>query len=111
GTPLIEVSLPDVPDPSERKTILQEICSSCIEEEKQRRSMQILDRTQMLNSMRIKVEFTLKNLVTDMREKAIALNAAGGAVGRVGFMEMELNRLVPELVDAQLNAVKSRNEL
>src|SRR5258706_8267974 len=53
GTSLIQVSLPDLRDPAERKTIVQAICQAYLEGQRGQRNNELLDRTMMLNNVRI----------------------------------------------------------
>jgi hypothetical protein len=112
GTSLIQVSLPDLRDPAERKTIVQAICQAYLEGQRSQRNNELLDRTMALNNVRIKAEASLKILRADMREKTVRLNIDGGAVGgignRLGVKEMELSRIVQEHVKAQLQLGKAQ---
>jgi uncharacterized protein involved in exopolysaccharide biosynthesis len=107
GTPLIEVSLNDVGDPKDRKTILREICSVYLDSQRVERGDDLLDRTQMLNTLKIKTTMRLKDLSAEMKEKQIRLNIDGGSVGRIGVKDMELSKLLAEQVEAQLFASKA----
>ena len=115
GTSLIQVSLPDLADPADRKTVVQAICQMYIESQRSQHSDELLDRTMTLNNVRIKAEASLKILRADMREKIVRLNLDGAAVGGVknslGIKEMELSRLVQEQVDAQLAFGKASGHL
>jgi hypothetical protein len=106
GTSLIQVSLPDLADAGERKTVVQAICQTYLESQRSQHSDELLDRTMTLNNTRIKIEASLKILRADMREKAVQLNldgvAVGGAHNGLGIKEIELSRLVQEQVEAQL---------
>jgi hypothetical protein len=110
GTPLIEVSLPDVKDAAERRTILEEICTAYIERARQIAVDELSDRTTILNNTRIKAEMRKKDLDSEMREKQIRLATDGGTVqpGRVGVKELELSKLVGEQVDAQVELTRAR---
>jgi uncharacterized protein involved in exopolysaccharide biosynthesis len=115
GTSLIQVALPDLPDPAERKTIVQAICQAYLESQRSQRTNELLDRTATLNTIRIKAESQLKILRADMREKMLRLNLDGGAVGglgtRLGVKDMELSRLVQENIEAQLQLGKAQGTL
>lgn len=106
GTPLIEVSLPDVADAGDRKIILREVCDQYLQNEKQQQSNRLLDRTQMLNTVKLKIDMRLKQITDDMRAKQIQLNINGGGIGRMGVKEIELSKLVSEQIEAQIRAQK-----
>jgi hypothetical protein len=112
GTALIQVSLEDVADAAERTAIVREVCQAYIEGQKSDRVNALLDRTQMLNNIRIKADARLKDLRADMKQKLIELNSTGGAVGggfgRLGVKEIELSKVVQEQVDARLAYEKSQ---
>ena len=115
GTSLIQVSLPDLADAGERRTIVQAICQSYIEGQRSQRSDELLDRTMTLNNSRVKAEAQLKILRADMREKAVRMNLDGAAVGGIGnslgTKDIELSRLVQEHVNAQLALGKAAAQL
>ncbi len=111
GTALIQVSLEDLADPVDRQTIVEDICSTYLEGQRSERTNQLLDRTTMLNNVRIKNEARLKELRADMREKQLKLNLEGsgvGGTGRTGVKDMELTKLVEVQIDAQLRIVKAQ---
>jgi hypothetical protein len=108
GTSLIQVSLDAVKDPAERATIVEEICNAYLDSRRRVSGDEALDRTQMLNNVKIKAEMRMKDLTSELREKQVKLNLDGGGIGRVGIKEMELSKLVGELVDAQLKAGKAK---
>ena len=108
GTPLIEVSLNDVADAKDRKTILREICSVYLDSQRVERGNDLLDRTQMLNTIKIKTTMRLKDLSAEMKEMQIRINVDGGSIGKPGVKETELSKLVSELVAKQLELGKDR---
>jgi hypothetical protein len=108
GTALIQVELPDVRDSRERKTILYEICQTFLDSNKRVQQDALLDRTSMLNNVRIKADMRLKDLNQEMRAKQIQLNLDGGGIGRIGVKEMELSKLVGEHIDAQMRTSRAR---
>lgn len=109
GTALIEVSLPDVLDGNDRRTILRDICDAYFKAASEQQTDQLGDRTSALNTIRLKIEGRLKQITDDMRNKQIQLNTDGGGIGRIGMKEMELSKLVAEHVDAQLRAAKAKS--
>jgi len=106
GTPLIEVSLSDVPDLAERRTILREVCETYLAMAKADQMDQLGDRTYALNTVKTKIEARMKQVTDTLQKKQVQLNLDGGGMGKQGMKEMELSKLVSELVDAQLRAEK-----
>jgi capsular exopolysaccharide synthesis family protein len=92
--------------PEDCRAIVFDLISTHLENQKQTQVNQLLDRTTVLNNIRIKSEAHLKELRADMREKAVKLNIDGGTVGPVGgqlsVKDMELSKLVQEQIEAQL---------
>ncbi len=101
GTPMIEVSLPDIADPSERRTILREICDTYLTTASKQQTDVLGDRTSVLNTVKLKIELRLKQITDDMRQKQMQLNMDGAGVGRVGMKDMELSKLVDQMINAQ----------
>jgi hypothetical protein len=104
GTPLIEVSLPEVASASDRRTILKDICETYLARVSKDRIDALGDRSYTLNTIKIKIEAQLKQITAEMRQKQINLNLDGGGVGRFGMKEMELSKLIAESVEAQLKS-------
>jgi hypothetical protein len=111
GTSLIQVELPDLRDAGERKQILFELCQTYLDGNKRVQVDALLDRTTILNNVRIKTEARLRDIGQEMRQKQIQLNVDGGGIGRIGVKEMELSRLVGERVDAELRTARARATL
>jgi hypothetical protein len=110
GTALIQISLDDLADPIDRKAIVEDICSTYLEGQRSERTNQLLDRTMMLNNVRIKNEARLKDLRAEMREKQAKLNLEGGGVGGIGrtaVKDMELTKFLEVQIDAQLRIAKA----
>jgi hypothetical protein len=107
GTPLIEVSLPDIANPSDRRTILRDICDTYLETASKQRADALGDRTYALNTVKLKIELRLKQITDDMRQKQINLNADGGGIGRMGVKDMELSKLVDQMINAQAQSDKA----
>ncbi|HEY7117450.1 MAG TPA: hypothetical protein VH475_12755, partial [Tepidisphaeraceae bacterium] len=97
-------------EPVDCKTIVYELVSTYLEDQKKFTIDSLLDRTSMLNNVRIKTEARLKDLRNEMHEKQIKLNTDGGGIGRAGVKEMELSKLISEQIDAQMKANKARAE-
>lgn len=110
GTALIEMTLSDVPDPRERVTILREIGDQYLRDARQIASDALMDQTQVLNTLRTKLDVRLKQITEDMRARSVQLNLEGGGVGRIGIKEMELTTLTSKLVDAQIHWSKSSTD-
>ncbi|HEY7120061.1 MAG TPA: hypothetical protein VH475_25970 [Tepidisphaeraceae bacterium] len=108
NTSLIALSLMDVQDAKERQVILTEICNAYLNGERTLRTDAMMDRTQMLNTVRIKVEARLKDLRNEMHERQVKMNVDGGGVGRMSVKELELSKLVSEQIEALLAAGKAR---
>lgn len=104
GTPLIEVSLLDVADPSDRRTILREICDTYIATDSKQQADALGDRTYALNTIKIRIEARLKQITDDMRQKQISLNLNGGGIGRVGVKDIELSKMVDQAINAQVQS-------
>ncbi len=94
--------------PEDCKTIVQELISTHLEDQKRQQTESLLDRTSMLNNIKIKAEMRLKDLTSEMKQKSIQLNLEGGGIGRIGIKEIELSKLAGELIDAQLDMAKAR---
>jgi capsular exopolysaccharide synthesis family protein len=94
--------------PEDCKTVVFELVSTFLEEQKKRNTDELLDRTSMLNNVKIKSEMRMKDLTSEMKEKQVKLNLDGGGIGRIGIKEMELSKLVGEQVEAQLMAGKAK---
>jgi capsular exopolysaccharide synthesis family protein len=88
--------------PDDCKTMVLDLVNTHLENQKQVQTEFLLDRTSMLNNVKIKTDARLKDLRAEMREKQIKVNTDGGGIGRIGAKEMELSKLVAEQVDAQL---------
>jgi capsular exopolysaccharide synthesis family protein len=115
-TPMQDTSLVKVEftysRPEDCRTIVFDLISTHLENQRKSQTDNLLDRTSVLNNMRIKVEARLKDLRSDMRQKQVALNIEGGAVGaagaRVSVKDMELSKLVSEQIEAQLDFNKAQ---
>ena len=87
-TPMQDTSLVKVEftysDPEDCRTIVFDLISTHLENQRKSQTDSLLDRTAVLNNMVIKVEARLKDLRSDMRSKQVALNIEGGAVGSGG---------------------------
>jgi succinoglycan biosynthesis transport protein ExoP len=101
--------------PEDCRSIVFDLISTHLENQKQTQVNALLDRTTVLNNSRIKIEASLKILRADMQEKAVRLNMDGGAVGaigsRLGTKDVELTKLVQEQVEAQLMSGKAQGTL
>jgi hypothetical protein len=90
--------------PEDCRAIVFDLISTHLENQKQTQVNSLLDRTTVLNNVRIKAEAQLKILRADMREKQVRLNMDGGAIGgvgsRLGTKDVELSKLVQEQVEA-----------
>jgi hypothetical protein len=106
GTSLVQVALEGVADPADRRTIVEEVCSSFLDGERAVRNTDQLDRMNNLNNVRIKVEERLKDLRSDLRAKQVQLSIEGVTGSKMNVKERQLSRLVQEQVEAQLNATK-----
>jgi hypothetical protein len=106
GTSLVQVALEGVADPADRRTIVEEVCSSFLDGERAVRHTDQLDRMNILNNVRIKVESRLKDLRSDLRQKQVQLSVEGVAGPRMNVKELQLSRLAQEQVEAQLRAGK-----
>jgi hypothetical protein len=107
GTSLIQVSLPDLRDPAERKAIVQAICQAYLEGQPQPQQQELLDRTTALNDIRIKTEARLKELRAEMRS-VLGLRGVDDFDGQTRAMrKVELAKLVEEQVEAHLKADQS----
>jgi capsular exopolysaccharide synthesis family protein len=93
--------------PDDCKTIVQELVTTHLDEQRRLAQDALLDRTSTLNNVKIKADSRLKDLRQEMRAKQIQLNVDGGGIGRIGVKEMELSKLVGEQVEAQLLAGKA----
>jgi len=97
--------------PDDCRTIVFELVSAHLENQKQTQTNALLDRTSTLTNLRVKTEASLKELRSTMREKQVQLNLNGGGVnagglGQVGVKQLELSKLVQEQIEAQLLAAK-----
>jgi capsular exopolysaccharide synthesis family protein len=81
-----------------------------LEDQRQIQTLTLLDRTQMLNTVRIKGESRMRDLEQEIQELQLRLNTDGGAVGRVGIKEIELSRLISEKIEAEMKANKARGQ-
>jgi chromosome segregation ATPase len=106
GTSLVQVALEGVADPADRRTIVEEVCSSFLDGERAVRNTDQLDRMNNLNNVRIKVEARLKDLRSDLRQKQVQLSIEGVAGPRMNVKELQLSRLAQEQVEAQLDVGK-----
>jgi capsular exopolysaccharide synthesis family protein len=101
--------------PEDCRAIVFDLISTHLENQKQTQVNSLLDRTTVLNNVRIKAEAQLKILRADMREKQVRLNMDGGAIGgvgsRLGTKDVELSKLVQEQVEAQLILGKAQGTL
>lgn len=107
GTPLIEISLLDVADPSDRRTILRDLCDSYLTGASKQQADVLGDRSYALNTVKIKIEGRLKQITDEMRQKRINLNLDGGGIGHVSMKDVELSKLVNQAIDAQAQSDKA----
>jgi uncharacterized protein involved in exopolysaccharide biosynthesis len=103
GTSLVQVSLEGVADPAERRTIVEEVCSTFLDAERAARKNESLERNDVLNNMRIKIEAALKDLRDNLRTKKVQLSYEGVTGSRLNVKEMELSKIVQEQIEAQLD--------
>jgi tyrosine-protein kinase Etk/Wzc len=102
--------------PKDCRAIVFELISTHLENQKQSQVNALLDRTTVLNNVRIKAEASLKILRADMRERQVRLNLDGGGTAsgvgsRLGTKDVELGKLVQEQVEAQLMFGKAQGTL
>lgn len=95
--------------PEDCRTVVQELVAKHLEEQKNFQTQQYLDRTSMLNNVKIKAEMRLSDITKEMRDKQLKVSNDGGGIGRIGMKEMELSKLVGEQVEAQLLAGKAKS--
>lgn len=115
-TPMQDTSLVKVEftysRPEDCRTIVFDLISTHLENQRKSQTDTLLDRTSVLNNMRIKVEAALKDKRDNMRTKQVQLNIDGGAVGAagagLGVKDMELSKLVSERIEAQLDFNKAQ---
>jgi capsular exopolysaccharide synthesis family protein len=115
-TPMQDTSLVKVEftysRPEDCRTIVFDLISTHLENQRKSTTDTLLDRTSVLNNMRIKVEAALKDKRDNMRTKQVQLNIDGGAVGAagagLGVKDMELSKLVSERIEAQLDFNKAQ---
>jgi capsular exopolysaccharide synthesis family protein len=107
-TKLVSIEFTDM-IPQDCRDIVYDLVATHLEEQRQLQTLTLLDRTQMLNTVRIKVESRMKDLEGEMRELQIRLNIDGGSIGKVGIKEIELSRLVSERIEAEMKATKARS--
>ena len=94
--------------PDDCRTVVQELVQTHLEDQRQIQTLTLLDRTQMLNTVRIKGDSRMRDLEQEIKELQLRLNTDGGAVGRLGIKEIELTRLVSEKIEAEMKANKAR---
>jgi succinoglycan biosynthesis transport protein ExoP len=97
--------------PEDCRAIVFDLISTHLENQRKSQTDTLLDRTAVLNNVRIKTEARLKDLRSEMREQQVQLNIGGGAIGgagaRLGVKEMELSKMVGEQIEAQLDFGKA----
>ncbi|MDB5319525.1 MAG: hypothetical protein JWN40_1156 [Phycisphaerales bacterium] len=102
-------------EPKDCRAIVFDLISTHLENQKQSQVNTLLDRTSVLNNVRIKAEASLKILRNDMREKQVRLNVDGGSIGgvgsRLGTKDLELSALVKEQIEAQLMLGRAQGTL
>jgi uncharacterized protein involved in exopolysaccharide biosynthesis len=108
GTSLVQVSLEGVADPGERRTIVEEVCSSFLEAERAARKNDSLERNDVLNNMRIKIEAALKDVRDVLRTKKVQLSLEGVTGSRLNVKEMELSKIAQEQIEAQLDVSRDK---
>jgi hypothetical protein len=107
GTSLIELALPDVTDPSERRTLLLEVGNAYLASRGAVGDAAVTDRATALIRLRDKAQARLAALTVEEQQKQVQLGAGpGGAGGPIAAREIELSKLVGEQIEA---ATKSRN--
>ncbi|HYE18465.1 MAG TPA: polysaccharide biosynthesis tyrosine autokinase [Tepidisphaeraceae bacterium] len=94
--------------PDDCKTIVQDLVSTHLEDQKRVETQTLMDRTSMLNNVKIKAETRLKDVGAEMRQRSITLNLEGGGIGRIGVKEMELSKLTGEMIEAQMDLGKAQ---
>ena len=94
--------------PEDCKTVVQDLVSTHLEDQKRVETQALMDRTSMLNNVKIKAEMRLKDVSAEMRQKSINLSLEGGGIGRIGVKEMELSALTQQQIDAQMDYGKYR---
>ena len=105
GTSLIEIALPDVKDPNDRKAILQAVGGVYLDAPG---GPSLRDRTAVLQSLRDKVKTRLTMLTGEKQQAQLRINDAGP--NRIGTKEIELSKLVQEQIDAGIKAAKAQAE-
>jgi capsular exopolysaccharide synthesis family protein len=78
--------------PEDCRTIVEEIVSQHLDERRAASQYRVLERTQLLNNLKQKYQFRLRDLTQDLRDKAIKLSIDGmGTPGRLSTKEVELS--------------------
>jgi hypothetical protein len=75
GTALIEVSVVTGASAQEQATLANALVNTYLEQQRQRRTMVLLDRTQMLNTIRIRAESRMRDLENEIRQLIPRLEA------------------------------------
>jgi hypothetical protein len=107
GTSLIEIALPDVKDPNERRMILQSVGGVYLDAAG---APGLRDRAAVLLGLRDKAKTRLTMLTGEMQRVQLKLNGDGGVGGRIGAKEVELSKLVGEQIDAGIKAATAQAE-
>jgi DNA repair exonuclease SbcCD ATPase subunit len=110
GTSLIELALPDVNDPAERRTLLFDVVNTYLAARMRSGDSSTSDRVRVLARLRDKAKAQLQTLAAQEQQKQIQLSGEAGGVARIGAKEIELSKLVGEQIDAQLKAAKAQAE-
>lgn len=102
GTGLIQLEVDGMTDAYERATVLEALVEGYLERLKSERTALLLDRTAVLNNLKIKAEIAHKELVNQIRDRGLKINSDGGGPGEMKKREMEA--LLHAQIEAQLNA-------
>jgi capsular exopolysaccharide synthesis family protein len=87
------------------KTIVNDIVHRHLENQKQIKTNQQLERSVMLNNLKTRYQFRKDDLGRELREKAVRLSIDGmGVPGRLSAKEVELQDLLSTQFDMQRNA-------
>jgi capsular exopolysaccharide synthesis family protein len=107
-TRLVAVSM-TYSKPDDCRKIVEEIVSQHLQDQQAASQNRVLERTQLLNNLKQRYQFKLRDLTQDLRDKAIKLSIDGmGTPGRLSTKEVELSDYLKKQFEMSSNAAEAK---
>ncbi len=107
-TRLVAVSM-TYSKPEDCRTIVEDVVSQHLALQQEASAFRVLERTQLLNNLKQKYQFRLRDLTQDLRDKAIKLSIDGmGTPGRLSTKEVELSEDLKKHFEISTDAAQAK---